>query len=202
MPRHSTPKALVHPLIKRENPEILSATADRSPDALAAELTERFWLRLRLFAARRLRDRNQADDVAQETIRRVLEALRENRVENLDALPAFVFQTARNICLHHGRHESDVPRECRRRGLDDPLTGLIDRSRRAQVRDALEQMRPDDRDLLRLLYVEGLETAEVASRLGIDAGTLRVRKHRALLRLAAIVGGGNVSGRAGTEGEA
>ena len=51
-------------------------------------------------------------------------------------------------------------------------------------------------------YVEGLETAEVARRLGIDAGTLRVRKHRALLRLAAIVGGGNVSGRAGTEGEA
>jgi RNA polymerase sigma-70 factor (ECF subfamily) len=85
---------------------------------------------------------------------------------------------------------------------DDPLTGLIDRSRRAQVRDALEQMRPDDRDLLRLLYVEGLETAEVARRLGIDAGTLRVRKHRALRRLAAIVDGGNVSGRAGTQGEA
>ena len=211
MPRHRTPKALVHPLIKRENPEILSATANRSPDALAAELTERFWLRLRLFAARRLRDRNQADDVAQETIRRVLEALRENRVENLDALPAFVFQTARNICLHHGRSAHRETGALRRLKSsqpimsseeDDPLTGLIDRSRRAQVRDALEQMRPDDRDLLRLLYVEGLETAEVARRLGIDAGTLRVRKHRALLRLAAIVGGGNVSGRAGTEGEA
>jgi RNA polymerase sigma factor (sigma-70 family) len=186
----------------------LTASADRSADALAAELTERFWLRLRVFAARRLRDRNVAEDVAQETIRRVLEALREKRVDNLDALPAFVFQTARNICLHHGRSAHRETGALRRFGSSqsfvtgeeaDPLSALIDRNRREQVRRALEAMRPEDRELLRMLYVDALDTAEVAARLGIDSGALRVRKHRALQRLAGILG--NVSGRSGTEGE-
>jgi RNA polymerase sigma-70 factor (ECF subfamily) len=185
----------------------LSASADRSADALATELTERFWLRLRVFAARRLRDRSVAEDVAQETIRRVLEALREKRVENLDALPAFVFQTARNICMHHGRSAQRESGALRKFGnsqsfvtseKEDPLAALIDRDRSEQVRTALQSMRPEDRELLRMLYVEALDTADVAQRLGIDSGTLRVRKHRALQRLAGIFG--NVSGRSGTEG--
>jgi RNA polymerase sigma factor (sigma-70 family) len=185
----------------------LTASADRSADALATELTERFWLRLRVFAARRLRDRNVAEDVAQETIRRVLEALRDKRVENLDALPAFVFQTARNICLHHGRSAHRETGALRRFGSSqsfvtgeeaDPLSALIDRNRREQVRVALEAMRPEDRDLLRMLYVDALDTADVAHRLSVDRGALRVRKYRALQRLAGILG--NVSDRPGTEG--
>ena len=164
MPRLSTPKALVHPLIKRENPEILSATADaRTASANSSS-----------FGQTRAAYRDFTVSGTNDPGGRLIE---------------FQFRLKSSQPIMSSEE-------------DDPLTGLIDRSRRAQVRDALEQMRPDDRDLLRLLYVEGLETAEVASRLGIDAGTLRVRKHRALLRLAAIVGGGNVSGRAGTEGEA
>jgi DNA-directed RNA polymerase specialized sigma24 family protein len=40
-----------------------------------------------------------------------------------------------------------------------------------------------------MLYYEQLESAEAAQRLGITAGALRVRKHRALERLAARVAG-------------
>ena len=42
----------------------------------------------------------EAEDVAQETLRRVLAALEAGRVANLEALPGFVFQTARHLCLH------------------------------------------------------------------------------------------------------
>jgi RNA polymerase sigma-70 factor (ECF subfamily) len=171
-----------------------------SADALAVELMDRFWRRLCVFAARRLRDRSAAEDVAQETIRRVLEALRQKKVENLEALPAFVFQTARNVCLHHGRsarrEQSALLRF--RGGMDmatgddeDPLIGLIDEVRRHQVQDALRALDHDDRELLRMLYVDGLKSVEIARRLGVDSGTLRVRKHRALRRLAEILG--NVS---------
>ena len=178
---------------------------------MAADLTERFWLRLRMFAARRLRDRNAAEDVAQETIRRVLEALRDQRIRNLDALPAFVFQTARNICLHEAR-------SARREGAalsrfaggqevmtgpdEDPVTGLIDRARRDEVRAAIQQLGPEDRELLQLLYVDAESASEIARRLAIDPGALRVRKHRALKRLGSLLGkdeGGNVPTEAGTE---
>ncbi|MEO8034273.1 MAG: sigma-70 family RNA polymerase sigma factor [Acidobacteriota bacterium] len=168
-----------------------------SAEALAAHLTERFWMRLRMFAVRRLKDRNAAEDVAQETIRRVLEALRDQRIRNLDALPAFVFQTARNICLHEAR-------SARREGAalfmfggnqatttgpeDDPVTSLIDRARREEVRAATQRLGPEDRELLQLLYGDGADNAEIARRLGIDPGALRVRKHRALKRLALLLG--------------
>ena len=187
-----------------------SALPQPSAETLAAELTERFWLRLRMFAARRLRDRNAAEDVAQETIRRVLEALRDQKIRNLDALPAFVFQTARNICLHEAR---SARRESAALSLfagdqaqstgaeEDPVTALIDAARRDEVRAAIQKMAPEDRELLRLLYVEASGSAEIARDLGIEPGTLRVRKHRALKRLALLLGHedfGNVSMGSGT----
>lgn len=171
-----------------------------SADEIAVELSDRFWKRLCIFAARRLRDRFAAEDVAQETLRRALEALRQHRVENLEALPAFIFQTARNVCMHYGRsarrEEGALVRF--RGGMQassgeeaDPLVALVGEARREQVRAALEQMPGDDRDLLRMLYVDGLRSSDIARRLGVDPGTLRVRKHRALKRLSEILG--NVS---------
>jgi RNA polymerase sigma-70 factor (ECF subfamily) len=166
-----------------------------SAEEVTAELHERYWKRLCIFAARRLRDRSAAEDVAQETLRRVIEALRENKVEKLEALPAFVFQTARNICMHHGRsarrQEGALVRfagGATSTADDDPLVNLVDEARAEAVRRAMEQLDDDDRELLRMLYVDDLKTSEIAARLGIDAGTLRVRKHRALKRLAEIVG--------------
>ncbi|PYQ53974.1 MAG: hypothetical protein DMF59_00250 [Acidobacteria bacterium] len=172
----------------------------RVADDIAVELTDRFWKRLCIFAARRLRDRASAEDVAQETLRRALEALREQRVENVEALPAFIFQTARNICLHYGRSaRREEGALLRFRGgmqsssgdESDPLVALVDEARREEVRAALEQMPEDDRDLLRMLYVDGLRSSDIARRLGVDPGTLRVRKHRALKRLSELIG--NVS---------
>ncbi len=179
---------------------VTSLAGGGSADEIAVELSDRFWKRLCIFAARRLRDRFAAEDVAQETLRRALEALREHRVENLEALPAFIFQTARNICLHYGRsarrEEGALVRF--RGGMQawggdesDPLVALVDDARREEVRSALAQMPGDDRDLLRMLYVDGLKSTDIARRLGVDPGTLRVRKHRALKRLSEILG--NVS---------
>ena len=81
--------------------------------------------------------------------------------------------------------------------LDDPdesaerrptaLDLLITEERRLDVRRALEALSPEDRELLRALYDEQMETAALAARLGLTAGALRVRKHRALQRLAQVL---------------
>ena len=53
-----------------------------------------------------------------------------------------------------------------------------------------------------MIYVRELDPAEAASLLGITPGALRVRKHRALARLARkFSAGGNESGSAGTRKE-
>jgi RNA polymerase sigma-70 factor (ECF subfamily) len=55
------------------------------------------------------------------------------------------------------------------------------------VRKALAQLSPDDRELLRLVYYEETESDVLAQRLGVTPGALRVRKHRVLARLAALL---------------
>ena len=161
--------------------------------ASESELAERFWERIRIFAARRLRDLAAAEDVAQETLRRVVDAMRAGRVENLDALPGFVFQTARHICLQRDRSamremralsrwaEPDTPTE------PDALVALITEERCEAVRRALEGLDHADRALLRVFYFEGLDTADIAERMGVSTGAVRVRKHRALVRLSELL---------------
>ena len=161
------------------------------PPDIPPDLADRFFDRLRMFAARRVRDRAAAEDVAQEALRRVMEALQAGRIENPEALPAFVFQTARHVCQHHERGTARRERAFTRlAGEDrarppaaDPLSALLREERRRQVRVALDALAPADREILQLFYVRGLETETIASKLGVDPGAVRVRKHRATRRL-------------------
>jgi len=179
-----------------------SVAAEAPPDAAAAaakagypDLAERFWSRLRLFSLRRLGDPADAEDVAQETLRRVLDALRDGRVRKPEALPAFVFQTARNVCLQRGRSSRRETRALSRlKHSDQPgsrehdaLTALVSAERRRAVRRAVEQLSDTDRQLLRLIFYEDTATEEVARRLGISSGAVRVRKHRALRRVSELL---------------
>jgi RNA polymerase sigma-70 factor (ECF subfamily) len=173
-------------------------------DGLAAELAERFRGRLRLFAARRIHDPAAAEDVAQEAMRRTLEALRDGRITDPARLPGFVFETARHICMHHGRGRGREARALARMGpggasAEDPLQALITRERQEAVRHALQRLGADDRDLLKLMYGEGLDAAEAGRRLEVSPEAVRVRKHRALRRLAgALEADGNDPGPLGT----
>jgi RNA polymerase sigma-70 factor (ECF subfamily) len=160
------------------------------------ELVDRFWARVCVMAARRLRDPSAAQDVAQETIRRVVDAMRNGRIENPAALPAFVFQTARHICLHSYRSEGREERALARMGAEgdtaddvpNALGALISAEDRLAVRGALARLTEPERALLAMLYFEGLATDVVAATLGVTAGALRVRKHRALAHLAELLG--------------
>ena len=71
---------------------------------------------------------------------------------------------------------------------EDPLTDLITEERREKVREAFEHLGAGDREVLSLSYVEALGAEEIASRLNLTTGAVRVRRHRALNRLAEILG--------------
>ncbi len=158
------------------------------------ELVDRYWGKLRLFAFRQLSDSAAAEDVAQETLRRTIDALRAGRVENPAALPGFVFQTARHICQQHHRSRGREARAFAR--LSDPyqsegaepLARLMGEERCTQVRAALLLLADADRQLLQWLYFEYQDPVDVARQLGVTPGALRVRRHRALGRLAEMLG--------------
>lgn len=175
------------------------------------DLAFRFWGRLRLFALRRLGEMSAAEDVAQETLRRVGEAVREGRIQQPEALSGFVFQTARHICLQLHRRAGREARALSRAAIGeapevvpcapaDALTALIAEEQRVAMRQALVRLDPGDTDLLRLAYYEQMGAEQIAVRLGTTAGAVRVRKHRALRRLAELLGTGvsNTGASSGT----
>ena len=191
----------------------LRATADDlteswgDPEQLIVELAARFRGRILAVAVRLQVDGPAADDVVQETLQRVLVALRAGKVTSPEVLPAYVFAVVRNICLNHQRGSarewralSQVAAETVREETA-PAPSVLDRlisdERRAGLREALERLEAPDRELLRLYYGEGLESAEIARRLGLKPGALRVRKHRALQRLGALVAGPGPSNAGG-----
>lgn len=167
-----------------------------SPVPGPAELAGSYWERIRTFAYRRIRDRALAEDLAQETLRQVGLALEQGRLENPEALPGFVFQTAHHLCLQRYRSETREARAMERLALEsavqkrenDPLMELVDGERRAAVRRAMNRLDPADRLLLERLYFHDQSHATIATELGVSPEALRVRKHRALRRLAVLLG--------------
>jgi RNA polymerase sigma-70 factor (ECF subfamily) len=180
----------------------------QAPDATAAEIADRFFARIALFAARQLGDRSIGEDVAQVTLQRVLTALRQGRVESPDSLPGFVFQTARHVCLQHARKLGREARALERWKRSDPPgreapgdEALIAAEQVVRLREALGRLREADRQILREAYEDWRDTDEIASRLGLSPEAVRVRKHRAIKRLGELLreaGGCNVERGSGT----
>ncbi|MFH2072499.1 MAG: RNA polymerase sigma factor [Actinomycetota bacterium] len=56
------------------------------------------------------------------------------------------------------------------------------------VQEALDALRPDDREILTLVAWDDLDNDEIAAALGVAPGTVAVRLHRARKRMAAELG--------------
>jgi len=179
-------KAMTRSLDMAGRPDPPSGDCKEEEDALS----ERFRDRVRLFAFRWV-GAEDSEDVAQETLRRVIGALRGGRIRNQTQPAAFIFQTARHVCMElrraHGRETRALER-LEREGIPAPV--LNPNPLRGPVSDrldlttlAMRQLSLEDQHVLRLFYVDGWGNAEVAGELGLSAATTRVRKHRALSRL-------------------
>jgi RNA polymerase sigma-70 factor (ECF subfamily) len=166
-------------------------------DDLIAQLSERYADRLRIFAARRLRVSQgvaHAEEVVQDAFRIALEAVRDGRITEPQVLPTFAFETVKNLCMRRNR---SAGREAGRLELlaragdatqEDALTSVIKEESRREVRTALNKLDPGDRQILEMTYVETRTSDDIGQRLAISAGAVRVRRHRALQRLGALLG--------------
>jgi RNA polymerase sigma-70 factor (ECF subfamily) len=159
------------------------------------EQLESFRCSIRLFAARRLGNWPAAEDVAQEALRRTLEALQAGRIASHDALAGFLFKTTVHICMHRGRSARREKRALERWAADsatapdeDALGALLSEERRKSLRNALSGLEAEERRILELTYDNELDSGEIGRQLGLTAGTVRVRRHRAIRRLSELLG--------------
>ncbi len=159
---------------------------------VAADRLEELREPLKIFAARRLRNWTAAEDVAQETLTQGLEALRAGRLENPDALPGYLFQTALHLCLRRFRSADRERRALARfrpgHSTEDVLGTLLSEERAGQLRQALEGLEPEERRLLEMTYRDELDSEAIGREIGCRPDAVRARRHRLIRRLAKVMG--------------
>ena len=128
----------------------------------------------------------EAEEIVQETLIAAHDAMGSWRGEG--SIRSWLSGISRHLCAR--RIEMRVRQERRLRLVHDAAaeTGLpedlVEARRRAlRVRDALDRLKPSERDALVLRYEGGLSFREIGIACGLDEATARKRASRALARL-------------------
>jgi RNA polymerase sigma-70 factor (ECF subfamily) len=181
-------------VLETETPVVEDSLADRiraGDKEAEGELAERFRRRVFVMAFAKTRDPEASEDLAHEVILAVIQNLREGRLVNGEKLDAYIHGTARNLINNHfrvrararfGAMPADPKSEQR-----DPEQVAADRERLALIRQALRELKPQDREILRWTLVEGLKPAEIADRTGLSSEVVRKRKSRACQKLQNVI---------------
>lgn len=147
--------------------------------------------RIYSLCCRMLSDRDEADDVAQETFVRVFHGLKDFRMES--KFSTWLHRIAVNACKN--RMDSKAWREGRAKAeleaadlegggrSRSPAQELEDKGRRACIEEAIARLPEDQRVLVVLRDVEGRAYEEIAESLGLNPGTLKSRLNRARAQL-------------------
>lgn len=128
-----------------------------------------------------LADRDLAMDCTQDTFMRAYQHLERGK----PITTAWLYKVARNRAMDEFRH-----RKRERCESDPPETIAVDEATEGTktVRRILEQLCPDDREVLYLFAVDKFETAQIAAMLGVQPGAVRMRLVRARERFRALYG--------------
>jgi len=125
--------------------------------------------------------REEIEDVVSEVFVKAYQALGRFRPEH--PFSTWLYRLAANHVIDHGRRarkgrpEAEMPRDLADPGLS-PGERLERRESARLVRAALERLPRRYRDVIFLVYVEGLKVQEAARTLGVAEGTIKTRLMR------------------------
>ncbi|WP_326567706.1 sigma-70 family RNA polymerase sigma factor [Amycolatopsis rhabdoformis] len=136
------------------------------------------------YATRLLGDRAAAEDVVQEALVRAWR--NPQRVtDGSRSVRAWLLTVVRNLVVDRARARAARPTEV----AESPTTVAVSRDHSTAVvdsivvREALDGLSPEYREVLEQVYLRGHTVPETAAHLGIPAGTVKSRSHRALRAL-------------------
>ena len=124
-----------------------------------------------------------AEDVLQETYCRFLTA----RLPEMDDRQTrnYLFRIATNLIHDRWRRGKDEPLPADSAKIAAPTPHY---DRRLGVRQAFDRLKPRERQLLWLAYVEGSNHQEIAAHTGLQPGSIRLLLFRARRKLADLIG--------------
>ena len=156
-----------------------------------AEVCRRMGPRIRLYGLRHLRSAAAADDLVQQVLLKMIEALRAGRLRESDKLAPFVLGTCRMTVLdlrRRARRQEELLAEFAADLVPaQPPMPQLDGEQLARCVQMLEER---ERTVVVLTFYDEQSAAEAAGFLGISAGNVRVIRHRAIQQLRACMGAG------------
>ncbi len=163
-------------------------------DAAEAELCRRLGPRIRLFGLKHLRDRDAAADLVQQVLLVTLEGLRAGKVRDPSQLVSFVFGACRIAVLEARRRHARRDRLLRVFAEDVPVADAAPAARldHERVLRCLEHLPERERSVLVMTFYDERDSGDVGRELGLEAGNVRVIRHRGIRRLRDCVVDGRV----------
>ena len=175
--------------------EILEAiTKAQQGDSVAfAEIYDCFADRIFKFIRFRVQNREQAEDLLQETFLKAWRGMPSLRLEDLN-FSAWLYKVASNTVNDHLRKIYRTPEtlelfdELEIASSDSPEKSLMIESEIAAVRKAMQNLMPQYSEILELRFVRDFSLEETAKILGKSNLAVRLLQHRALKQLRTILG--------------
>ena len=177
----------------------LAALAHGGDEAAFEELFRRHRRRVALIAARFFRQREQVEEVVQESFTKAFFALGEFGGGRDASFAAWLARIAFNVSYDELRRQKRRPEGALEELTEEESATLSERLRgegsdaegQAVSRDLasklLARLSPEDRLVLVLLDVEGLSVAEIANLLNWTGSKVKVRAHRARAHLRRVM---------------
>jgi RNA polymerase sigma-70 factor (ECF subfamily) len=129
-----------------------------------------------------------ADEATQETLLRAHRGMATYRGEG--SIKAWLCGIARHVCAHMLETRRKRRELAELAVVPEPGSDAYALHARARaLREALEQLKPSERDVIVLRYVAGLSAREIATIIQLDEPAARKRISRALARLRSVVPG-------------
>ncbi len=122
-----------------------------------------------------VQDHHEAEDITQNVFVKLIGVIGKYEPRDV-AFAAWILRVARNVALDHLRARRMTP--CEDVRVRDDNRGQISHDRGRDLRDALEQLPEEQREVLILRHIVGLSPVEIAGVLGKTESSIHGLHHR------------------------
>lgn len=168
--------------------DLIARLRQGDPHALS-DLYAQYARLVHTLALRMLTNSQEAEDLTQEIFVTLWQ--RQQYDPNRGSLSSYLVTLTRSRALDRLRSRGSTMRMMQQLKQTPPppsqdktpLEFAVLQERSQQVRTALAQLSPEQREILEIAYFEGLSQAQIAQRLNIPLGTVKTRSRQGLLKL-------------------
>lgn len=165
---------------------LLDAARQRDPKALAS-IYDAYAPKIYAYIYRHVGDPHRAEDLTSGVFIKMLEALDRDRFAQ-DALQAWLYRIAHNLIIDDVRYEQRRPASDLHEGLSMPPNSTPEfvvghRLENERLRQAIQQLTGEQRDVIVLRFGEGMTAPQAARILGKTEEAVRALQRRALTNL-------------------